>query len=75
VPLGEALERLPFLRELLAANRGSSGWRSGPATSASAASSASPADAVGRLAANLVHLEVRPAVARYVSAGDAGAKT
>jgi transcriptional regulator with XRE-family HTH domain len=51
VPLGEALEGLPFLREILEATRGTPAWRRGTA------------EAIGKLAADLVPLEVGPVVA------------
>jgi transcriptional regulator with XRE-family HTH domain len=56
VPLGEALEALPFLREISEAHRGRPGWRKGTA------------EAIGRLAASLVPLEVRPVLTLYFPA-------
>ncbi len=62
VPLGEALEGLPFLREILEATRGTSAWRRGTA------------EAIGKLAADLVPLEVGPVVTPDFRAAP-GAKT
>jgi transcriptional regulator with XRE-family HTH domain len=56
VPLGEALEVLPFLREILEATRGTSAWRRGTA------------EAIGRLAADLVPLEMGAVAALYFPA-------